>query len=69
MELADSMRHGEYVRWWYTAELDPLYAHLRADPRFRALADTAKRHRLEQRALLDDMRRRGEVPTRSAHLD
>ncbi len=62
--LAESVRHKDLVRWWYTAELDPLFAHLRSNPRFQAMAATAKQHRARQRSLLEDMRSRGEVPQR-----
>jgi DNA-binding winged helix-turn-helix (wHTH) protein/TolB-like protein/tetratricopeptide (TPR) repeat protein len=62
--LEASARTGKFYRWWYLAELDPLYEHLRGDPRFQALAEQAKQHRRSQRALLDDLRRKGEVPLR-----
>ncbi len=64
-ELTEAVKHKNLVRWWYTAELDPVFARLRKDPRFQALALTAKQHRAQQRALLDEMRRKGEVPKRA----
>lgn len=64
-ELAASQKMGRYIGWWYTAELDPIWASVRRDPRFQALAAEARRHTERQRALLDEMRRKGEVPTRS----
>lgn len=64
-ELAASQKMGRYAGWWYTAELDPIYAGIRTDPRFQALAAQARAHRDQQRALLDKMRASGEVPTRS----
>jgi hypothetical protein len=63
-ELAIAQRMGKYYRWWYLAELDPLYAHLRSDPRFRALTEQARKYRAGQRALLEQMRSKGEVPKR-----
>ena len=63
-ELTASVQHHDLTHWWYTAELDPLFAHLRKDPRFQALAQTARQHRANQRALLDEMRRKGKVPQR-----
>jgi hypothetical protein len=63
-ELAASQKLNHWVRWWYTAEVDPLYDRLRRDPRFQVLAEQARKHRSQQRALLDEMRRKGEVPKR-----
>lgn len=64
-ELAITLKMRKFYRWWYTAELDPLYAHLRSDPRFQELAERARKHRVEQRALVEQMRRKGEVPKRT----
>jgi DNA-binding winged helix-turn-helix (wHTH) protein/TolB-like protein/tetratricopeptide (TPR) repeat protein len=63
-ELAVSQQAGEWAGWWYTADRDPTLRSLRSDPRFRALADRAKRHRGQQRALLEELRRKGEIPRR-----
>jgi hypothetical protein len=63
-ELAASQQMGRFVGWWYIAELDPIYANVRRDPRFQALAARARAHSQEQRALLDEMRKKGEVPKR-----
>jgi hypothetical protein len=62
--LEDSQRMKQFARWWYTGELDPLYAHLHSDPRFKALVERAKQHRAQQRALLEEMRNKGVVPRR-----
>jgi hypothetical protein len=63
-ELENSLRINHHALWWYLAERDPLYDGMRSDGRFQALATQAKRHRVEQRALVDEMRRTGQVPTR-----
>jgi TolB-like protein/DNA-binding winged helix-turn-helix (wHTH) protein/Tfp pilus assembly protein PilF len=64
-ELAIAQKMKKLYRWWYLAELDPLYEHLRSDPRFQELAERASKHRVEQRALVEQMRRKGEVPKRT----
>lgn len=64
-ELAVSQKNRRYAGWWYTAELDPIYSRVRNDPRFQALIAQARAHRDRQRALLDEMRASGAVPTRS----
>lgn len=63
-ELAASQQMGRFVGWWYLAELDPIYANVRRDPRFQALAAQARAHSQQQRALLNEMRAKGEVPKR-----
>ena len=63
--LKDSQRMKQFTRWWYTGELDPLYARLHSDPRFKALVERAKQHREQQRALLEEMRNKGVVPRRT----
>ncbi len=65
-ELAITQKMRKFYRWWYTAELDPLYERFRSDPRFQALAEQARKHRVEQRALVEQMRRKGEAPKRSS---
>jgi len=61
-ELAGSQRLNNFVRWWYTGELDPLYERLHRDQRFQDLVAAAARHRSEQRARLDELRVSGEIP-------
>jgi DNA-binding winged helix-turn-helix (wHTH) protein/TolB-like protein len=64
-ELAASQNSKRMVGWWYLAEFDPIYSNVRGDPRFQALVAQARKHREQQRALLEEMRRKGEVPIRS----
>lgn len=63
-ELKNSLQIGHYSYWWYFGEIDPLFANLHSDPRFQALVAQTKAQRARQRALLDEMRRKGEVPKR-----
>jgi tetratricopeptide (TPR) repeat protein len=63
-ELAEAFRSGERTDWWYTIERDPLWDPMRSDPRFQAIAAEARAHAAAQRALLEEMRRKGEVPYR-----
>jgi TolB-like protein/DNA-binding winged helix-turn-helix (wHTH) protein/Tfp pilus assembly protein PilF len=65
-ELAICVKKQKLYRWWYLAERDPLYAHLRGDPRFQAVDEQARKHLDRQRALLEEMRRKGEIPARTA---
>jgi DNA-binding winged helix-turn-helix (wHTH) protein len=64
-ELAEAFRSGERTDWWYTIERDPVWDSLRSDPRFQAIAAEARAHATAQRTLLEEMRRKGEVPYRS----
>jgi hypothetical protein len=63
-ELVAAFRSGERRLWWYTIDRDPLWEDMRADPRFQAIAAEARAHAAGQRALLEEMRRKGEVPLR-----
>jgi DNA-binding winged helix-turn-helix (wHTH) protein len=67
-ELAEAFRSGERTDWWYTIERDPVWDSMRSDPRFQAIAAEARAHAAVQRALLEEMRRKGEVPYRSRGL-
>jgi DNA-binding winged helix-turn-helix (wHTH) protein len=67
-ELAEAFRSGERADWWYTIERDPLWDSMRSDPRFQVIAAEARTHAATQRAMLEELRRRGEVPYRSRGL-
>jgi DNA-binding winged helix-turn-helix (wHTH) protein len=67
-ELAEAFRSGERTDWWYTIERDPLWDSMRSEPRFQAIAAEARVHAAAQRALLEEMRRNGQVPYRSRGL-
>jgi DNA-binding winged helix-turn-helix (wHTH) protein/TolB-like protein/Tfp pilus assembly protein PilF len=64
-ELAISVRTGKLYRWWYLSRHDPLFERLRTHPRFQAIDGQAQRHLQRQRALLEEMRRKGAVPERA----
>jgi DNA-binding winged helix-turn-helix (wHTH) protein len=67
-ELSEAFRSGERTDWWYTIERDPVWDSMRSDPRFQAIAADARTHAATQRALLEELRRQGEVPYRSRGL-
>jgi hypothetical protein len=64
-ELAEAFRSGERTHWWYTIERDPVWDSMRSDRQFQAIAAEARAHAAAQRGLLEEMRRKGEVPYRS----
>jgi TolB-like protein/DNA-binding winged helix-turn-helix (wHTH) protein/Tfp pilus assembly protein PilF len=66
-ELAKSFRSGFYVQWWYTLNYDPLWVPFHGDPRFQAIAADVRRYIDAQRAELETLRERGEVPRRRAN--
>jgi hypothetical protein len=63
-ELAASFRAGDYVQWWYTLERDPAWVPLHDDPRFRAIDAQVRGYVAKERAAVDGLRRRGEIPRR-----
>jgi DNA-binding winged helix-turn-helix (wHTH) protein len=67
-ELAEAYGSGERTDWWYTIERDPVWDSMRSDPRFQTIAAGARAQAAAQRALLEEMRRKGEVPYRSRGL-
>lgn len=65
-DLAASFRvDHDHVEWWYTIERDPIWDDVRDDPGFRALAAEARRFASDERAAVETLRKRGEIPQRS----
>jgi len=64
-ELALSVKLRRLQRWWYTAERDPLFAAIRSGPRFASIRDEGMKHLAAQRTHLDELRRTGEVLSRT----
>jgi TolB-like protein/DNA-binding winged helix-turn-helix (wHTH) protein/tetratricopeptide (TPR) repeat protein len=65
--LEENVQRPQLARWWYTFERDPaLRAALGSDARFRSLAAQVRQHARSQRTLLEQMRARGEAPTRKS---
>ena len=60
-----SFTRGFRQRWWYAFDREPTFEPLRTDPRFQALAAKARAHAAAERKLLENMRARGEVPSRA----
>jgi len=54
------------VEWWYTIERDPIWGEVRNGPEFRTLAAEARRFASEERAAVEELRNRGEIPRRPA---
>ena len=63
--LERSFAGGFRKRWWYAFDREPTFSGLRTNPRFQALAAKARAHAAAERDLLEKMRARGEVPTRT----
>jgi hypothetical protein len=51
---------------WIEVDLDPAFDHLRMEPRFQGFLSERKRHTAEQLALVQQMRAKGEIPSRAA---
>jgi predicted Zn-dependent protease len=66
VDLGASFRDDrDYTQWWYTLDRDPVWEPLRADARFRALAAEVRAYAARERAAIDELRRRGEIPDRA----
>jgi TolB-like protein/DNA-binding winged helix-turn-helix (wHTH) protein len=51
---------------WTEVDLDPAFDHLRVEPRFQGFLSERKRHTAEQLALVQQMRAKGEIPSRAS---
>lgn len=56
---------GDYTQWWYTLEHDPVWAAVRADPRFLAIETGVHAHVERERATVDALRQSGRIPARA----
>jgi hypothetical protein len=66
-DLAASLRvDHDHVEWWYTIDRDPIWDDVRDTPAFRRLAAEARHFASGERAAVDAMRGRGEIPRRPA---
>jgi hypothetical protein len=61
-----SKSQGYLLYWWYLIDRDPIWADIRSDPRFQAIASSLRDRAARQRVLLEQMRTNGEVPPRSS---
>ena len=65
--LRASVETGHDIHhWWYVIERDPLWAHVRSDPKFEAIAEMYRQAARVQREKLDALRKAGKVPVRPA---
>jgi TolB-like protein/DNA-binding winged helix-turn-helix (wHTH) protein len=63
--LQAAFETGHDVRhWWYVVDREPIWAPVRADPRFRAIAEMCRAAAREQRERLELLRRTGKAPIR-----
>jgi adenylate cyclase len=63
--LRKAVMNGAHMPlWWYAIDRAPNWADMRSDPRFQAFANSLREDAARQRALLEQMRSKGEVPAR-----
>jgi TolB-like protein/DNA-binding winged helix-turn-helix (wHTH) protein/tetratricopeptide (TPR) repeat protein len=63
--LRASVETGHDIHlWWYVVDHDPVWAPVRSDPRFKAIAELCRQAARVQRAKLDRLRREGKIPSR-----
>jgi predicted Zn-dependent protease len=59
---------GHISFWWYTIDRAPQWDAMRSDPAFQTIAEGLRNDAAQQRALLEQMRSKGDVPTRSSAI-
>ena len=59
---------GHVSFWWYTIDRAPQWDAMRSDPAFQTIAEGLRNDAAQQRALLEQMRSKGDVPTRSSAI-
>jgi len=57
---------GHMPFWWYTIDRAPQWDAMRSDPAFQTIAEGLRNGAAQQRALLEQMRSKGEVPARAS---
>ena len=63
--LRASVETGHDIHhWWYVIDRDPVWAPVRTDPRFKAIAEMYRQAARVQHAKLDRLRSEGKVPSR-----
>jgi TolB-like protein/DNA-binding winged helix-turn-helix (wHTH) protein/tetratricopeptide (TPR) repeat protein len=63
--LQAAFETGHDVRhWWYVVDREPIWAPVRADPRFEAIAERLRQAARVERAKLDHLRQAGKAPVR-----
>jgi TolB-like protein/DNA-binding winged helix-turn-helix (wHTH) protein/tetratricopeptide (TPR) repeat protein len=63
--LRASVETGQDIHlWWYVVDHDPVWAPVRSDPRFKAIAEMYREAARVQRAKLDRLRSEGKIPSR-----
>jgi tetratricopeptide (TPR) repeat protein len=58
----------DHLEWWYTLERDPVWNEVRDTPEFQALVADVRRFVARERASVEEMRRRGEIPSRPSDI-
>jgi TolB-like protein/Tfp pilus assembly protein PilF len=55
---------GDYRQWWYTLDQERMFDAIRVDPRFGRIRDLVARHVAAERARLEELRAKADLPPR-----